>query len=219
VTLRVLLGCECSGVVRRAFRALGHDAWSCDILPAEDGSEFHYQCDVSRVLTFDWDVGIFFPPCTYLCRSGRRWLFEANSATPPLKGVPRWKAMHEGAALFRACLNAPIAHVGVENPRMHEFAIALVGGHADQYVQPWWFGEKEIKETGFRLRGLAKLAPSNIVGPPPKDPEARKSWARVHRMTPAVEDRGHERSRFLPGVAEAMALQWGGLIEAHEHAA
>lgn len=213
--LRILVGCEYSGVVRRAFREIGHDAWSCDILPAEDRSEFHYQCDVHDVMNHGWDIGIFFPPCTYLSRSGRRWLFEANSAVEPLKGAARWKAMHAGAALFRDCLNAPIERVAVENPRMHEFAVTLVGGGADQYVQPWMFGHKEIKETGIRLRNLPRLTATQIVGPPPRDPLERRKWARIHRMSPG-KNRGQERSRFLPGIAAAMANQWGSLAGAQE---
>lgn len=216
--LRVLVGCEYSGVVRRAFRALGHDAWSCDILAAEDGSEFHYQCDVREVMGRGWDLGIFFPPCTYLTNSGVQWLFAPNSSVHPLKGVPRWVAMHEGAELFNACKDAPIPRVAVENPIMHKYAVALVGGIADQYVQPWHVGHKEIKATGLRLRGLPKLKPTHVVGPPPKDAAERRKWARVHQMSPGP-NRSHERSRFLPGFGDAMALQWGGVVAEQEQAA
>jgi len=101
--MRVLIGCETSGKVREAFRARGHDAWSCDILPADDGSEFHHQCSVLEVMGNGWDLGVFHPPCTRLCNSGVRWLHERNL----------WQEMQEGADLFAACLNAPIPHVAV----------------------------------------------------------------------------------------------------------
>lgn len=138
-SLRILIGCECSGVVRRAFRGCGHDAWSCDLLPALDGDPHHFQGDVREVLDGDWDVGIFHPECTYLCNSSV-W---ALTRTPPHPspgvryGAARVEAMHEAALFFRALYDAPIPRVAVENPIMHGRARTLIGVSPTQIVQPY----------------------------------------------------------------------------------
>jgi hypothetical protein len=190
--MRVLVGCETSGKVREAFRALGHEAWSCDMLPADDGSPFHILGDVRRLLVLGkWDLGIFHPPCTRLCNSGVRWLAERDL----------WAEMREGAQLFLACLNAPIARVAVENPVMHKYAREIVGRGPDFTVQPWQFGHGETKRTCFWTRNLPPLVPTQIV-------EGRE--ARIHRMTPGP-DRWKKRSETYQGIADAMAAQWGCL--------
>lgn len=190
--LRVLVGCESSGVVREAFRALGHDAWSCDILPAEDGSPYHFQGDVLEVLGQGWDIGIFHPPCTRLCNSGVRWLAERNL----------WADMREGAEFFRALLNAPIPRIAVENPVMHKYAREIIGMGHTQSIQPWQFGHGETKRTCLWLVNLPPLVPTDVV-------EGRE--ARIHRMPPGP-DRWRERSRTFTGIGAAMAAQWGGLV-------
>lgn len=198
--MRVLIGCETSGVVRRAFLDRGHDTWSCDILPAEDRSNRHIQCDVRELLGDGWDLlAVMHPPCTRLCNSGVRWL----SVPPPGKTREQMQAeLVEGAALFSACWNAPIDRIAVENPVMHRHAKARIQNYVEpaQSIQPWQFGHGETKRTCFWLKGLPPLRPTNIV--PGRE-------QRVHRMPPSP-NRWRERSRFFPGVAAAMADQWGG---------
>ncbi|MGK2286911.1 hypothetical protein [Pedomonas sp. V897] len=197
--IRILVGCEFSGIVRRAFAARGFDAWSCDLLPAEDGSNKHITGDIRDVLGDGWDMLIVaHPPCTRLCNSGVRWL----SVPPAGRTVEdMWRELDEGAALFSDCWNAPIPHVAVENPVMHRHAKARIRNYQEpaQSVQPWQFGHGETKRTCLWLRNLPKLRPTEIV-------EGRE--ARVHRMPPGP-DRWKERSRFFPGIAAAMADQWG----------
>ena len=217
-SLRVLIACEFSGTVRRAFDAIGHDAWSCDLLPAEDGSNHHIRGDVRDILGDGWDLLIVaHPPCTRLCRSGRRWLSGPGNMTPP-KQLPRgrtWDSMKAefeyGLDLFLSCWRAPIERVAVENPEMHDLAKARMPGDlpAPHIVQPFWFCHPEYKATGWYLRGLPMLAETNRLPEPPKGSDEWKAWNRVWRMPPGA-DRGKERSRFFPGMAAAMASQWGG---------
>lgn len=212
---RVLIGCEFSGTVRRAFAALGHDAWSCDLLPAEDRSNKHIVGDIREILDDGWDLlMVAHPPCTRLCNSGVRWLH----VPPPGRTLEEmWADLEAGAALFSACWNAPIPRVAVENPVMHKHAKALIEGYAPpaQTVQPWWFGDSEFKSTGLYLRNLPPLQPTARLVPPKSGTEAHRLWSRVHRMPPGP-DRGKERSRFFPGIAQAMATQWGQLLEGAE---
>ena len=196
--MRVLIACEFSGTVRRAFTARGHDAWSCDLLPAEDGSNRHIVGDARDLLNDGWDLAICHPPCTRLCNSGVRWLTKA----PPGRTLAdMWDELETGAALFSAFWNAPIPRIAVENPVMHKHAKALIEGYAPpaQSVQPWQYGHGEVKRTCLWLRGLPVLTPTDVV-------EGRE--ARVHRMPPSP-NRGKERSRFFSGIADAMADQWG----------
>ena len=198
--MRVLVACEYSGTVRNAFLARGHDAWSCDLLPAEDQSNRHIQGDARNILGDNWDLLIAHPPCTRLCNSGVRWL----SVPPPGKTQAEMQEeLLAGADLFSAFWNAPIAHVAVENPVMHKHAKALIRNYSKpaQSVQPWQYGHGECKRTCFWLRNLPPLSPTNIVN-------GREQ--RVARMSPGP-DRWKERSRFYSGIAEAMADQWGTL--------
>ena len=200
---RVLVACEFSGTVRRAFASRGYDAWSCDLLPAEDRSNKHITGDVRSILTDGWDLLIVaHPPCTRLCNSGVRWL------TAPPKGrtlADMWAELDEGAALFSDLWNAPVPRVAVENPVMHRHAKERIRNYAEpaQSVQPWQFGHGECKRTCLWLRGLPPLVPTKIV-------DGREQ--RVHRMSPGP-DRWKERSRFFDGIAAAMADQWGPLLE------
>ncbi|MBZ7923123.1 hypothetical protein LAC81_15130 [Ensifer adhaerens] len=227
--MRVLVGCETSGVVRRAFDALGHDAWSCDLLPADDGSNRHIVGDVRDLLGDDWDLlAVMHPPCTRLCNSGVRWLNDPVQKNPPDEASPAEKLawaglsiderrviMHrlldEGAALFSDCWNAPIARVAVENPVMHRYAKERIRNYQQpaQTVQPWWFGDPAFKATSFYLRGLPKLAAATRLTPPASGTEEHKQWSKVHRATPGP-DRWKLRSVTYPGIAAAMAEQWGG---------
>lgn len=216
--MRVLIGCETSGRVRRAFSDLGHDAWSCDLLPSEDGSNRHIVGDVRDLLGEGWDLlAVMHPPCTRLCNSGVRWL----KVPPPGRTLPEmWAELDEGAALFSACWNAPIPRVAVENPVMHRYAKERIENYQApaQTVQPWWFGEPFFKGTSFYLRNLPPLMPTNKLVPPKAGTDGHKAWSRVHRMPPGP-DRWKERSRTFEGIARAMADQWGGYALEQERAA
>ena len=209
-SFRVLIGCEFSGVVRRAFAAQGFDAWSCDLLPAEDGSNKHMVGDIRDFLDMEWDLlAVFHPPCTRLCNSGVRWLTKP----PAGKTLDQmWRELDEGCDLFSDLWNAPIERIAVENPVMHKHAKARIRNYQEpaQSVQPWQFGHGETKRTCLWLKNLPPLVPTNIV-------EGREP--RVHHMSPGP-DRWKERSRFFPGIAQAMAVQWGGYaLESMEAAA
>ena len=200
--LRVLIACEFSGTVRDAFLARGHDAWSCDLLPDERGSNRHIQCDAREILNDGWDLlAVFHPPCTRLCNSGVRWL----SVPPPGRSkADMWADLDAAADLFSAFWTAPIERIAVENPVMHRHAKERIKDYAPpaQSIQPWQFGHGETKRTCLWLKNLPALVPTKIV-------DGRE--ARVHRMPPGP-DRWRERSRFFTGVAEAMADQWGGYV-------
>lgn len=207
--MKVLIGCETSGRVRRAFSDLGHDAWSCDLLPADDGSNRHIVCDVRDLLTDGWDLlAVMHPPCTRLCNSGVRWL----TAPPPGKTrAQMWADLDAGAALFSDCWNAPIERVAVENPVMHKHAKERIRNYQKpaQTVQPWWFGDQAFKATSFYLRGLPALIATERLTPPAVGTDEHKCWSAVHRAPPSP-DRWKIRSATFPGIAAAMAAQWGG---------
>lgn len=220
--LKILIACEISGIGRRAFAAQGHDVWSCDILPAEDGSNRHIMCDVrDGILKEGWDLlAVMHPPCTRLCRSGRRWMSGPGIWTPP-KQLPAgrtWDDMkaefEEGISIFNACWNAPIERVAVENPEMNDLAKARMPDDlpAPQIVQPFWFGEPQYKATGWYLRGLPKLIETNRLQEPERGSDEWRSWNKVHRMPPGPE-RAKLRSRSFPGMLEAAAMQWAGPAE------
>lgn len=184
--MRVLVACEYSGRVREAFRKLGHDAWSCDLLESEDASPFHIQGDVVNVLPDGWDLMIAHPPCTHLAVSGAR-----HFAAKRESGVQQ-----DALDFVRLLMNAPIDRICIENP------ISIISSHIrkpDQIIQPWQFGHGETKATCLWLKNLPPLEPTNIV-------DGRE--ARVHRMPPG-KDRWKERSRTYQGIADAMASQWG----------
>jgi len=207
--MRVLIACETSGVFRRAFTERGHDTWSIDLLPAEDGSNRHITGDVRDYLHDGWDLlAVLHPPCTRLCNSGVRWLH----VPPPGKTrAQMWAELDEGAALFAACWNAPIPRRAIENPVMHKHARARLPADLPrpQIVQPWWFGEPFFKATGWYLDGLPPLAATNRLTPPRPGTEAHKAWSAVHRASPGP-NRWRDRSRSFPGMAAAAADQWGG---------
>jgi hypothetical protein len=212
--LRVLFGCERSGIGRNAARALGHDAWSCDTEPAEDATDRHIVGDVREVLADGWDIGIFHPPCTRLCRSGHRWLFGPDETHPRALPAGRtWQDMlrefEAGVDLFLACWNAPIPRVAVENPVMHKPARARMpaGLPAPQIVQPWWFGHPEFKATGWYLRGLPPLVPEGQLTPPKPGTDEYRAWSRVHRMSPGPE-RARLRARSYPKMMTSAVRQW-----------
>jgi hypothetical protein len=195
--MRVLVACEYSGRVRDAFLARGHDAISCDLLPSDTPGP-HLQCDVATVLGDGWDLLIAHPPCTYLCNSGVRWLYEKPG---------RWALMAQGADFFRSLLDAPVPRVAVENPVMHGYAAEIIGQRQTQIVQPHMFGHMEVKATGLWLRGLPPLVPTHDV----KEQMMALPYAaraKVHHASPGP-DRWKLRSLTYSGLAEAMAAQWG----------
>jgi hypothetical protein len=202
--MRVLVACEFSGIVRDAFRAQGHDAWSCDLLPTEADPRWHIQGDAEELAyTGGWDLMIAHPPCTYLSNAGVRHLHSIpsrNGVLTKVHGAERWAAMEMGALFFKSLLDAPIPRIAVENPIMHKYAIAEIGRRQDQVVQPWMFGEPVQKAVGLWLVGLPLLLPTG--------PICQERHQLVHKMSPSP-DRAHKRSRFFPGIAAAMAAQWG----------
>lgn len=201
--MRILLGCECSGIARSEFRNLGHDAWSCDIEPPDDGSKYHIQCDVKAILSDGWDLAIFFPPCTRLANSGRRWLHNPpNNKTM----VQMWAEFFEGVELYKAVRSAPIPKIAIENPIMHDHARELIERSKRHIVQPWWFGEKAFKATGFELINLPNLKATNKLIPPKSGTDEHKKWSWIHRLPPGP-DRAKLRSATFPGIAKAMT-QW-----------
>ncbi|PHP68208.1 hypothetical protein CSC94_06025 [Zhengella mangrovi] len=215
---RILIGCETSGIARRAFAARGHDVWSCDILPAEDRSNQHIICDIrDGILEDGWNLlAVMHPPCTRLCRSGRRWMSGPGKWTPP-KQLPAgrsWDDMRQefelGVSIFTACWQAPIDCIAIENPEMNDLARDQMPADlpAPAMVQPFWFGEPAYKATGWYLRDLAPLVPTNVLPEPERGSDEWKRWNRVHRMPPGPE-RARLRSRSFPGMMNAAADQWG----------
>jgi site-specific DNA-cytosine methylase len=190
--MRVLVACEFSGIVRDAFRVRGHDAWSCDLLPAEDGEHhYHYTGNIWDAW-MDWrereqfDLLIAHPPCTHLAVSGARWFAEKR------------QEQAEALQFVRDLMALPIPRKAIENP------VSIISSRIrkpNQIIQPWQFGHPETKATCLWLENLPTLIPTHIV-------EGRT--ARVHREPPGP-DRWKNRSRTLPGIAAAMADQWGSL--------
>lgn len=206
------MACESSGVVRRAMAALGHEAWSCDLLPSEDGSLFHITGDVLPLLEEDWDLLIAHPPCTYLCNSGAKHLYigcrKENGPEPE-----RWEKMRAGVEFYRRFRHARARRKAIENPVMHGHAMELLGFREPrQFVQPWWFGEPAFKATGFELENLPPLQATRRLTPPKPGTAEHKAWSRIHRASPGP-NRWRERSKTFAGMAAAMAAQWAGPIE------
>lgn len=193
--MNVLIACEFSGVVRRAFKSRGHFAMSCDLLPPEDGSQDHFQGDAIEAAygAGHWDLMICHPPCTHLAVSGARWFKEKRAEQA------------DALEFVRRLLDAPIPRIALENP------ISIISSRIrkpDQIIQPWQFGHGETKATCLWLKNLPKLVPANIV-------EGRTP--RVHYASPGP-DRWKERSRTMTGIAEAMAEQWGSLNDLQQAA-
>lgn len=185
----VIVGCEYSGRVREAFRRVGVNAVSVDLLPCEDNSPHHIQADLTEFLDMPWRIGVFHPPCTRLCNSGVRWLHERNL----------WADLAQAVAFFKICLAANAPRVAVENPVMHKHARDQIGP-ASFSVQPWQFGDPAKKRTCFWTRNLPPLVPTS-------DMTAADARADCHLASPGP-DRWKERSRTYQGIAAAIASQW-----------
>jgi len=213
--VRVLIVCERSGVVRRAFRALGHDAWSCDHEAADDASDHHLRMDAIEAAYSlgPWDLLIGHPECTFLANSGNKHLYAGMK----LDGGPdaeRWARMGAAAQFFNTLWRAPVKRKALENPIMNGHAPRLFGIRRPfQIVQPWQFGDPETKATGLWLSGLMPLRPIYSTWPECRDalglPPEAKPHARMWRMSPGPERR-RKRSETYPGIAAGMAAQWGG---------
>lgn len=202
--MRVLIACECSGVVRRAFRERGHEAWSCDIKPAEDGSPHHIQDDVRNWLKADWDLMIAHPECTRLTNAGVRWL---KVPPPGFTLEQMWDDLRKGAEFYRTLRDAPIPRKAIENPVMHCHARKLIVPGPRQVKQPWHFGDPFFKAIGLELYNLPPLQDTNRLTPPKAGSAEHKAWSAVH-MAPPGPTRATDRARFFPGIAAAMAEQW-----------
>lgn len=208
--MRILVACEYSAIVRDAFRARGHDAYSCDLLPCEGDPRFHFQCNVLDILDLGWDMMIGHPVCTYLTLAGVRHLHSIpskNGKLPKVHGAERWAAMRDGAEFFNRLKEANIPKIAVENPTPHGYATALIGEYS-QRVQPWYFGDPFFKGICLWLKNLPHLRPTDMLTPPAKGTPEHKMWSAVHRASPGA-GRAKERSKFFPGIAAAMAEQWG----------
>ena len=209
--MKILIGCETSGTVRNAFLNKGHNAWSCDILPADDNTNRHIQDDIRNVLEYDdWDLlMVAHPPCTRLCNSGVRWL---DNPPPNKTKEEMYQELDEGASLFSHLWNCDVSRIAIENPIMHKYAKERILNFEKQAqtIQPYEFAESieaednVSKRTCLWLKNLPLLkATGNLT----------KETARhdIHNCPPG-KDRWKIRSKFHIGIAEAMANQWGSLL-------
>lgn len=186
-----MVGCEFSGRVRDAFKKLGIEAWSCDLLDSDVPGN-HYKCDIREVLDKGWDLMIAHPPCTHLASSGARW-FKYKQAE-----------QHEAIEFVRLLMAAPIPRIAIENP------IGILSNKIrkpEQIIQPWQFGHPETKATCLWLKNLPKLVPAKVVALP----ESKLERMRIHYLPPTA-DRWKIRSLTYPGIAEAMAQQWSKVL-------
>ena len=190
--MKILVACEYSGRVREAFRALGHDAWSCDLEPAEDYQKYHLQEDVLNVIDWqNWDMMVAFPPCTYLAKSGARWLYPKGKVNKD-----RMQKLEHARNFFMELYNADIPKIAIENPT--PMKVAELPKHT-QVIEPYQFGDPYSKRTLLWLKGLPELAWTNVVTP-------RGDYA-----TKFVKD-PKDRSRTFQGIADAMATQWSNVV-------
>ena len=213
--MKILIACEESQAVTKEFRALGHEAFSCDILPCSGGHpEWHYQQDVFQVINQGWDLMIAHPPCTYLSVSGARHLYNKDK-TP---NIARYKNQAEALNFVQRLMDVDIQRIAIENP------ISVISSHIrkpDQIIQPYWFGDSASKSTCIWLKNLPKLIPTNMV-----DKGEFKEWidkksGKVKRQAlwyyQALQqaknsaERRTLRSKTFKGIAEAMATQWTNL--------
>ena len=194
--MKVLVACEYSGIVRDAFAAKGHDAWSCDILPTESPGN-HFQGDVLKHLDKGWDLMIAHPPCTHLAVSGARWFTE---------GRKPWLLQEEALDFVRKLLDAPIDKIALENPVS---VISTKIRKPNQIIQPFEYGHDVTKRTCLWLKNLPNLKPTKIVKPDIVLVNGKK-MSRMHYDSFKLpsKERSKVRSKFYTGIANAMADQW-----------
>lgn len=205
--MKILCACEESQAVTKEFRAKGHEAYSCDILPCSGGHpEWHLQQDVTELLKQDWDMIIAFPPCTYLTVTGNRWFNIERYGDAAIK---RHEDRKEAIEFFMLFANAKCEKIVIENP------VGIMSSKwrsPDCIVQPYMFGDAFEKKTCFWLKGLSPLKPTNVVEPPPRTKYASgktmPTWYADAIKLPKAE-RSTLRSKTFPGIAKAMADQWG----------
>lgn len=205
--MNVLIGCEESGVVRDAFRKLGHDAWSCDILPCSGDPTYHLQMDIFEAIKLkQWDLAVFHPPCTYLTTTGNKWMKPEFQDRFP----DRIQQRKDAVKFFIDLYNADIPKIAIENP------VGVMSSEwrkPDQYVHPYYFGDPHSKKTGLWLKNLPKLVPTDIVEPQYyiyKNGGRDPIW-HVETMKLPPDERSKARSRTFQGFADQMAAQWGNL--------
>jgi hypothetical protein len=226
--MKVLVGCEQSQVVTKAFRALGHEAYSCDILPCSGGHpEWHIPDKIQHVLTrtasklqdgsvvwhaefwsrdiHGWDLMIAHPPCQYLSNSGVCHLYNKDGS----RNEQRWLEMRQAAAFFKMLLYAPIPHIVIENPIQHKYAREEIGVSWGQQIHPWMFGHMEQKPTCLWLKNVPPLKETNNVYDEMKKLPANVRQ-RIHYMPPSAH-RAQDRAVTYSGIAKAMSEQWGVL--------
>ena len=198
--MRVLIACEFSGIVREAFKAKGHDAWSCDLLPTEIPGN-HYQGDVFDIINNGWDLMIAHPPCTYLCVPGAHYLHTQED---------RWGKMVEAKLLFENILSQEIPKIAVENPLPHHYAELP---KYSQIIQPWMFGEPFSKRTCLWLKNLPLLKPTNIIADHgeryTRTVRQQAKYGKSSNSKWYAKATPQERSKTFQGIANAMADQWG----------
>lgn len=213
--MRVLIACESSGVSRDAFRELGHQAYSCDLLPADEGTDptYHYQCDVREILSENWDLLIAHPSCTYLSGSGWHWVTRGRIEAD---GRPRIEHVEEALAFAKIFIGGKetehIPKVVAENPIGK---LSTLIRKPDQIIQPYQFGEDASKATCLWIKGLPKLVPTLYV--PPRlvewNGKTVRRWANQtdsgQNVLPPSDDRWKIRSKTYLGIADAFAHQWG----------
>lgn len=220
--MRVLIACESSGNTRRAFRDKGHDAWSCDLLPADDGSEYHLQCDVLQVINDGWDLIIAHPSCTYLTCSAE-WAYKDRSkiskklSPDKLYGKERMAAREEAVTFFLAIANADCPKIAIENP---VGVMSTRWRKPDQTIQPYDYGHNASKRTCLWLKGLKPLVSNpadrvngRLVEWPRGSGKLVERWGNQtdsgQNRLPPGKDRWKVRSETYTGWSKAMADQWG----------
>ena len=197
--MRILVACEFSGIVRDAFASKGHYAMSCDLEPTES-SGIHYQGDVMDILYKDWDMMIAHPPCTFLTTTANRH-FKNNPE--------RWQSRVDAMIFVKKLLDAPIPKICLENPKG---VISSFIRPPDQYIHPFHFGDRMAKLTGLWLKGLPPLMHTKIVQPEVhlyKSKKTKSGFSKYSKLGKLGKNHGKERSVFFPGIAQAMAEQWG----------
>ncbi len=200
--MKVLIGCEKSGVIRESFRKLGYDAWSCDILPTEQPGP-HIQDDLLKHLSDGWDLMICHPECTYLTITGNKWFLPEYHNRFPNREQQRKDAIN----FFMTLANAPIERIAIENP---VGIMSTLWRQPDQIIQPYEFGHIEAKKTCLWLKNLPKLKPTKIVTPEYVTFKSGKRMAKWYvEAAKDKENRSRIRSKTFRGIADAMASQWG----------
>ena len=200
--MKILIACEMSGIVRDEFIKLGHDAVSCDLQDSLSPGP-HIKADVFSIIDDGWDMLLAYPPCTYLCNSGVRWLYEQKG---------RIIDMGYAIEFFNNLIDCKIPRKCIENPIQHMIAQKLIKTRPTQIIQPWQFGHPETKATCLWLENLPKLEPTkNVKAEMDLLPKNQKN--RIHFATGMTkENRSIIRSLTFPGIAKAKAKQWGGKL-------